>query len=90
MKNSDVPDNLSKINSYIFKIRKASKLNNVSLINYLLNYVDKHNYIRQIIFGVHSVSHLKKIVNHKNIPKIRYNKFNPLKEDFINPSSWTK
>jgi aryl-alcohol dehydrogenase-like predicted oxidoreductase len=90
MKKKHIPDNLSKINPYIFKIRKVCKLNNVNLINYLLNYVDKNNYIQRIIFGVHSVSHLYKIASYENIPKISYNKFNAFKEDFINPSSWTK
>jgi hypothetical protein len=88
MKTKSIPEELLMVKDYIHKIRKNKKPYKTSLINYLLNFVDKHNYINQIVFGIHNSNHLKKIINYKKISKIYFPKFNIKKKNIIDPRLW--
>jgi hypothetical protein len=89
MKFEAIPKEFSEIKKYILKIKQRKKIYNTNLINYLLNFVDKQDYINQIIFGVHSYNHFKKIIKYKKLQKIRFEKFNLVKKKIINPSLWS-
>jgi hypothetical protein len=88
MKPSYIPSDLSEVKIYIQKIIKDTSRYNTDLINYFLNFVCKHNYIKKIIFGVHSSDHLKKIIKYKKISKIRFQTFDVLEKKIINPNLW--
>jgi aryl-alcohol dehydrogenase-like predicted oxidoreductase/RimJ/RimL family protein N-acetyltransferase len=88
MKPSYIPSDLSEVKIYIQKIIKHTSRYNTDLINYFLNFVCKHNYIKKIIFGVHSSDHLKKIIKYKKISKIRFQTFDVLEKKIINPNLW--
>jgi aryl-alcohol dehydrogenase-like predicted oxidoreductase/RimJ/RimL family protein N-acetyltransferase len=88
MKPSYIPSDLSEVKTYIRKIIKDTSHYNTDLINYFLNFVCKHNYIKKIIFGVHTSDHLKKIIKYKKISKIRFQTFNVLQKKIINPTLW--
>ena len=89
MKFETIPKEFSEIKKYILKIKERKKIYNTNLINYLLNFVDKQHYINQIIFGVHSYNHFKKIIKYKKLQKIRFEKFNLVKKKIINPALWS-
>jgi hypothetical protein len=88
MKPSYIPSDLSEVKIYIQKIIKHTSRYNTDLINYFLNFVCKHNYIKKIIFGVHSSDHLKKIIKYKKISKIRFQTFSVLEKKIISPNLW--
>lgn len=77
-----------KIKKYILKINEQKKIYNTCLINYLLNFVNKHGFITKIVFGIHSYNHLQEIIRYKRIPKIRFNNFNLFDKKIIDPRTW--
>lgn len=89
MKIKLIPEEFSVVKEYIYEIQKNIKLHKTSLTNYLLNFIDKHNYFNQIIFGIHNCNHLKKIINYKKMPKIYFPKFNMYKAKIIDPRLWS-
>jgi hypothetical protein len=69
-------------------INKKKNFFKTTLVNYLLNFVDKEKCISKILFGVHSYEHLKEIVNYKRISKIDFNNFRFANRKIIDPRTW--
>jgi aryl-alcohol dehydrogenase-like predicted oxidoreductase/RimJ/RimL family protein N-acetyltransferase len=88
MKPHLIPKEFLKIKKYILKINEQKKIYNTSLVNYLLNFVDKQDFVKKIVFGVYSYSHLQEIIRYKRFSRICFNKFNLFNKKIIDPRTW--
>jgi aryl-alcohol dehydrogenase-like predicted oxidoreductase len=83
-----VPKKFYILKKYILKINRQKNFFKTTLVNYLLNFVDKEEYISKILCGVHSYNHLKEILNYKRISKISFNNFMLANKKIIDPRNW--
>jgi aryl-alcohol dehydrogenase-like predicted oxidoreductase len=88
MKPHLIPKEFLKIKKYILKINEQKKIYNTSLVNYLLNFVDKQDFVKKIVFGIYSYSHLQEIIRYKRFSRICFNKFNLFNKKIIDPRTW--
>jgi aryl-alcohol dehydrogenase-like predicted oxidoreductase len=88
MKPHLLPKKFLIIKKYILMINKKKNFFKTTLVNYLLNFVDKEECISKILFGVHSYEHLKEIVNYKRISKIDFNNFRLANRKITDPRTW--
>jgi aryl-alcohol dehydrogenase-like predicted oxidoreductase len=86
--NEDIQRKLKNNNlqKYFIKLNKYLVLNNISSIDYILSYVNKHKFINEFIIGIDSIKQLVEILNYKK------NKFflKPLivHDKFKDPRKW--
>ncbi len=76
-------------NATIKKFQKFCNLKKISKVSACVDFVLQNNYIDKIIFGVHNIDQLKKIINSRISKQIIYPKsLISRNKDLIDPRRW--
>ncbi len=86
-----IPKKFEKFKTYLKKIKNNYKKNNMTALEFSINFIKTQKKIENFIFGVSSLSQLKEIIKvfkSKRILKINFEKISSNKINLIDPRTW--